>query len=146
MFVPRALRLKGVREAPRPKAAKASSADKSESSKDDALVEAMQGISTTSPTPQEGYIDPKALHRGPKFIVAPVTPEYLAQLVAGLELIFSDYAHQEQVRAEWLQQRYRTVHGEEACTDTLYQEATHAHTRPQSYISPPSLNIPTSPP
>jgi hypothetical protein len=132
MFVPRALRLKGVREAQRTRPAKPSLADKSEissgSSREDALVDAMQGISTNSPAPQEGDIDLKAITRGPRFTVTPVTSEYLAQLLAGVELIFSDYAHQEQVRAEWLQQRYRTVQGEEACADTHRQLVIHADT------------------
>lgn len=114
MFVPRALRLKGVRET-KPKPSKPS-ADVSERNKDDALVDAMQGISTNSPTPQEDYIEPKVIARGPRFTVKPVTPEYLAQLVVGIELIFSDYAHHEEVRADWLHQRYRTVDGEEKCT------------------------------
>lgn len=117
MFVPRALRLKGVRESQRPKLSKPPPADKSERSKDDALVDAMQGISTNSPTPQEEQIDPKlVVTRGPRFTVKPITPEYVAQLAAGVELVFSDYAHQEQARAKWLQQRYRTVAGEEKCT------------------------------
>ncbi|KAF1917076.1 hypothetical protein BDU57DRAFT_447504 [Ampelomyces quisqualis] len=109
MFVPRALRLKGVRETRRQKPSKPPPADHSESSRDDALVDAMQGISTDSP--KEEHIDPAAVSRGPRFTVKPVTSEYLAQLVAGVELIFSDYAHHEEVRAAWLQERYRTVDG-----------------------------------
>jgi hypothetical protein len=115
MFVPRALRLKGVRETLRQKPSKPLPADHSETSRDDALVDAMQGISTNSPTPQEEHIDPKAVSRGPRFTVKPVTSEYLAQLVAGVELIFSDYAHHEPVRAAWLQERYRKLDGEEKC-------------------------------
>jgi hypothetical protein len=116
MFVPRALRLKGIRETRQPQRPKPPPASESESTKDEALVDAMQGISTNSPTPQQEHIDPKVVTRGPRVTVKPVTPEYLAQLVAGLELIFSDYAHHEEVRAEWLQQRYRIVDGVEKCT------------------------------
>jgi hypothetical protein len=116
MFVPRALRLKGVRETQRPSRPKPPPTVEPESSKDDALVNAMQGISTNSPTPQQEHIDPKAVTRGPRFTVKQITPEYLSQLVAGVELIFSDYAHHEEVRAEWLQQRYRIVDGEDKCT------------------------------
>jgi len=76
----------------------------------------MEGISTNSPEPQKDQIDQKAVSRGPKFTVKPVTPEYIAQLAAGVELIFSDYAHQEEVRSKWLQERYRTVDGEQKCT------------------------------
>jgi hypothetical protein len=115
MFVPRALRLKGVRETQRPKLPISPTVHTSERSKDDALVDAMQGISTNSPTPQEEHIAPKPTTRGSNFTVKPVTPEYLAQLVAGIELIFSDYAHQEEVRGDWLQQYYRTVDGREKC-------------------------------
>ncbi|KAH7075478.1 hypothetical protein BKA63DRAFT_412705 [Paraphoma chrysanthemicola] len=109
MFVPRALRLKGIREPQRPKLVKPAPAAEVEVSKDDALVDAMQGISTSSPEPRKEPIGTKEITRGPRFTVKPVTPEYLAQLVAGIELILSDYAHQEDSRAAWLQQRYRTV-------------------------------------
>lgn len=141
MFVPRALRLKGFREAPRKKPPKPPPADHSESSKDAALVDAMQGISTNSPTPQEEQIDPTAVSRGPRFTVKPVTPEYLAQLVAGVELIFSDYAHHEEVRAAWLQERYRTVDGEEKCAlalQTSYIRRMADHVVQSSILLPSS--------
>lgn len=115
MFVPRALRLKGFRESERRKPDTPASADIRTINQDDALVDAMEGISTDSPTPQTEHVDSKAITRGPRFTVKPITPEYLAQLVAGIELIFSDYALQEEDRANWLQQRYRTVGGETKC-------------------------------
>lgn len=120
MFVPRALRLKGVREPQRPKATKARAepaADRLEISNQDTLVEAMERTrtSTASPAPPHEPIDPKATNRGPRFTSKPVTPEYLGQLAAGIELIFTDYAHQEKTRAKWLQSRYRTVDGEDNC-------------------------------
>jgi hypothetical protein len=74
----------------------------------------MEGISTNSPEPQQ-KIDQKASTRGSNFTVRPITPEYIAQLATGVELIFSDYAHQEQERSRWLQERYRTVNGEGKC-------------------------------
>lgn len=119
MFVPRALRLKGVRERQRPKAAKAQAeppADRMDICNQDALVEAMERTrtSTASPAPRH-EIDPKATNRGPRFTSKPVTPEYLAQLAAGIELIFTDYAHQEETRTKWLQSHYRTVDGDEKC-------------------------------
>ncbi|EAT76991.2 hypothetical protein SNOG_15616 [Parastagonospora nodorum SN15] len=99
MFVPRALRLKGVRET-KPKPSKPPP-EVTQRRQDEALVDAMQGISTNSPTPQEEQIEPKATPRGgPKFTVKAVTPEYLSQLVVGMELIFSDYAHQEEALRE----------------------------------------------
>jgi hypothetical protein len=116
MFVPRALRLKGVKEKPRPKITKAPSAPAaSEDKHDDALVEAMQNTSTKSPTYQPEKIDPKAIKSGPRFTTKPITPEYIAQLAAGIELVFSDYAHQEESRAKGLRDHYRTVDGEENC-------------------------------
>jgi hypothetical protein len=116
MFVPRALRLKGVREKPQPKPSKAQEAPASEVYHDDALVEAMQRTSTSSPDRQLDQIDAKAIKHGPRFTMKPVTPEYIAQLAAGMELICTDYAHHEEKRAKWLQDHYRTVDGEEKCT------------------------------
>jgi hypothetical protein len=118
MFVPRALRLKGVKEKPRPKSVKPPTHN-TESNRDDELVEAMQKTSTTSPDRQLEQIDPKAIKPGPRFTTKPVTPEYIAQLAAGIELIFTDYAHQEERRAKWLQEHYRTVDGEGNCTFAL---------------------------
>lgn len=125
MFVPRALRLKGVHETQRPKPAKPPSeplAGKHELSADDALVEAMGKTSTTSPAPQEEHIDPKAIKHGPRFTTKPVTPEYIAQLAAGIELIFTDYAHQDEKRAKWLQDHYRAVGEEEKCKSVLFED------------------------
>lgn len=112
MFVPRALRLKGVREKPRPRPARAPA----ESDGDDALVEAMQKTSTNSPTYQPEQIEAKAAKPGSRFTTKPVTPEYIGQLAAGIELIFTDCAHQEEERAKWLQDHYRKVDGEDKCT------------------------------
>ncbi|KAF2851041.1 hypothetical protein T440DRAFT_468164 [Plenodomus tracheiphilus IPT5] len=117
MFVPRSLRLKGVREAPRPRAAKVTPRAPADGRNDpeDALVEAMQKTSTgtSSPVPEAMQLRAKAAERGSNFTTKPVTPEYLGQLAAGLELIFSDYAHHEERRAAWLHERYRTVEGAE---------------------------------
>jgi hypothetical protein len=118
MFVPRALRLKGVREKPRPKPAKAAPKASAEGDQDDALVEAMQKTSTSSPTYQPEDTHLKHPKPGPRFTTKPVTPEYIGQLAAGIELIFTDYAHQEEQRAKWLQDHYRTVEGEEKCINT----------------------------
>jgi len=125
MFIPRALRLRGVHEKQRPKASKPPPAGPSVLSKDDELVDAMEGISTNSPEPQLQKTDQTPSARGgSKFTTRPVTPEYIAQLAAGIELIFSDYAHQEALRSKWLQEHYRTVDGEEKCTySTLIPEA-----------------------
>jgi hypothetical protein len=76
----------------------------------------MQNTSTNSPEYQPEPIEPKAIKQGPRFTTKPITPEYVAQLAAGIGLIFSDYAHQEEERAAWLQEHYRSVDGEENCT------------------------------
>lgn len=121
MFVPRALRLKGVREPQRPKAANATvrpridSGPKDPRNQDDALVYAMQKTSTTSPAPEPEQTHPKMI-KGPRFTTKPVTPEYIAQLAAGIDLIFTDYAHQEEGRNTWLRSHYRTLNCEEKCT------------------------------
>lgn len=115
MFVPRALRLKGIKEPERHKAAKPPATEDDHAANDDALVDAMQGISTGSPEAQQDVASGKELARGPRFTVKPVTPEYIAQLAAGIELIFSDYAHREPARSEWLRKVYRTIDGEQKC-------------------------------
>ena len=119
MFVPRALRLKGVRELERPKTAKASpelQPDGTDTGSEDAFAEAMEKTRTTSPTPQPEHIDPKASNPGPRFTTKPITPEYIAQVASGIRLIFTDYAHQEKQRSKWLGDRYRTVDGMDKCT------------------------------
>ena len=134
MFVPRALRLKGVQEKQRPKPSKPPPADVSAQNKDDELVDAMEGISTNSPESQTAQIDQQVAPRGPKFTVKPITPEYIAQLAAGVGLIFSDYAHQERVRSKWLKERYRTVDGEEKCK---HSQVLSEHTTNHEFSRPP---------
>jgi hypothetical protein len=52
---------------------------------------------------------------GSRFAALPITPEFLAQLTTGMEMIFSDYSHQNGSSAEWLKARHRTVDGEQNC-------------------------------
>ncbi|KAF1962882.1 hypothetical protein CC80DRAFT_461298 [Byssothecium circinans] len=116
MFVPRALRLKGVKEAPKPKPAQAQApaavdSPSASNSKNDTHTEAAGKTSTTPAS--NGKPDTKAATRGPRFNSAPVTSDYLAELAAGVELIFTDYAHQAPESAQWLQERSRSVEGEE---------------------------------
>ncbi|KAF3048218.1 hypothetical protein E8E12_011313 [Didymella heteroderae] len=50
-----------------------------------------------SPSPRQDVAsNAQAPSRGPRFTTKPVTPEYISQLAAGIELIFTDYAHQEE--------------------------------------------------
>ena len=126
MFVPRALRLKGVREKSRPNTSQPPTSN-AEPNQDEALVKAMQNTSTSSPTPQpEEQIEQKAIKSGPRFTTKPVTPEYVAQLAAGIELIFTDYAHQDEERAKWLRERYRKIDGEENCKALLIKRSEHS--------------------
>lgn len=119
MFVPRAVRLKGVKEPPRPRLSKPpaeSQISKDDTNSRDGLVEAMGDASMDSPTPQQGVAsDAPVPSRGPRFTTKPVTPEYISQLAAGIELIFTDYAHQEEDRSRWLKNRYRLVDGDANC-------------------------------
>lgn len=117
MFVPRALRLKGVREkkqlhnieaAPGPPTGHV---DQHE----DALVQAMEKTSTRSPAPEQKELNSGDAKNGPRFTAKPVTAVYISQLAAGIELIFTDYAHQEETRSKWLQQHYRTLSEGEHC-------------------------------
>lgn len=80
---------------------------------------AMEKTTTSSPAPQALSPEPTAAPKGPRFTTKPITTEYIAQLAAGIELIFTDYAHQEQERAEWLKKHYRTVDGKEKCIQSM---------------------------
>lgn len=119
MFVPRAVRLKSVKGASRQKAANL--AENKEGSKDGAssketIDTAMGETSADSPLAQHKIAtNTAAPTRGPRFTTNPVNPEYLAQLAAGIELIFTDYAIQEEERSQWLRDRYRVVDGEAKC-------------------------------
>ena len=118
MFIPRAVRLKGVKEIQRPKLKRPLA--KGPSSKDEldskaALVKAMGEASMGSPDLQQEQTYQEAPTRGPRFTTKPVTPEYIAQLAAGIELIFTDYAHQDKEGSKWLKDRYRVVGDENNC-------------------------------
>ena len=115
MFVPRALRLKGLKETQKYKKATKASTVHGTTSSDDGLVEAMQNTSTTSPVPPNEQTESKPAARGTNSTTAPVTPEYIAQLAAGIELIFTDYAHRHPESARWLAKYYRKIEGEEKC-------------------------------
>lgn len=119
MFVPRALRLKGIKESQKRKQQEIgraeSAADTNAIKNEELLVESMDKISTTSPAPQPDEIDHQSITRGPRFTETPVTPESIAQLGAGVELIFTDYAHQHPESAKWLREHYRTIDGEDNC-------------------------------
>ncbi|KAJ8105284.1 hypothetical protein OPT61_g10274 [Boeremia exigua] len=117
MFVPRAVRLKGVKELQRPKVAKplvVPESSKNDTNSKDAPVQAMGETSMNLPAPQQVAVSDAAVPaRGPRFAIKTVAPEYIAQLAAGIELIFTDYAHAEEERSRWMRDRYRVINGEE---------------------------------
>ncbi|KAJ4356199.1 uncharacterized protein N0V89_004229 [Didymosphaeria variabile] len=118
MFVPRSLRLKGVKETQKRKIGQPQSSGAAQVSSEDALVQAMQRTSTDSvaPSPEaqaEEHGDKPTVLKSSKPATTAASLEYLAQVVAGIELIFTDYAHQDKDGAKWLQERHRTVDGEE---------------------------------
>lgn len=118
MFVPRVVRLKGVKESRRPKLKRPLANEppgRDEVDSKDALVEAMGETSMNSPGLQQEQTYQEAPTRGPRFTTKPITPEFIAQLAAGIELIFTDYAHQEKEGSKWLKNRYRVVDNESKC-------------------------------
>lgn len=117
MFVPRALRLQGVKETEKRKRPPKKSSGVAETASDDALVQAMQQTTTNSAAPSpaaqpEIHSPSSIVSRETQPATTTASPEFLAQLVAGIELIFADYAHQDKDGAQWLQERYRTVDAE----------------------------------
>ncbi|KAF2794096.1 hypothetical protein K505DRAFT_275789 [Melanomma pulvis-pyrius CBS 109.77] len=106
MFVPRALRLKGVRE---PKRVRKPTAH----AHVDEVAATLEKTSISHSSPQSRQIDSKKAFSGPRFTTPPITPEFLEKLLCGIELLFTDYAHQDKDRLAWLEKHYRVVDGEE---------------------------------
>lgn len=112
MFIPRALRLKSVKEAQKRKPHKTAAASRPD---EDALEQAIPKTNTdavaasTTTSYQEKQNDKRLDAKSSKSPHSTVSAEYLAQLAAGVELIFTDYAHQDTESAQWLQYRYRTI-------------------------------------
>lgn len=123
MFVPRALRLKGINEARTQKPARKRQADTSiantTAGENYLPKETTPTISPSSPAKEQDRFDQKVISRGPSFASTPVTPDYIAQLAAGVELIFTDYALQYPESSTWLRERYRTVGGEKYCESNV---------------------------
>jgi hypothetical protein len=111
MFVPRAVRLKGMREADRNKSERPTKRVRIENGPEQLKTSDAAARST----PQEADIN---LNRPVNKESAPktATPEYLGKLVCGIELLFTDYAHQDKASADWLKSHYREVEGESGCT------------------------------
>lgn len=115
MFVPRALRLKGIKEIkkkPVPDQTKTASATGSSLREraEQASQEPNEVPATTLSKLQELVSETKpAVSANSNLTTLPITAEYLGQLVAGIELLFTDYAHQAKDSAAWLQKHYRTI-------------------------------------
>lgn len=139
MFVPRSLRLKGVKEPPKKEPEQRGEASTSSNANVETPNVATQ-INSTFLQPGDQTKGPENTTKGPKFTIPLATPEYLAQLAAGVELIFTDYAHQHPEHANWLRERYRTVEGEENCqSDLLFTPPLLNNA--QFYICQPFLSM-----
>lgn len=118
MFVPRALRLKGVKEAQKHETDKSNrGAQDSTSAPQYGPIESMQKANTSSTA---AFLAPAQRDQKAPAIISELSKaptsassEYLAQLIAGIELIFTDYAHQDEDGAKWLQERHRTIDSED---------------------------------
>ncbi|KAH7122296.1 hypothetical protein B0J11DRAFT_507295 [Dendryphion nanum] len=108
MFLPRALRLKGIKPAETHSAGQAT-----KSACDEPAPQPQQDKIQADPEPVRINDTSKTISTSSKPLSATkITPEYLGQVLSGVELLFSDYAHQEPEAAKWLQNHYRVVNGE----------------------------------
>jgi len=114
MFVPRALRLKGIKEPQ--KARKPPTEPPIQDPDIEKVTAALKKTSTSHVSPQPEHIDSKKAFSGPRFTAPKVDEDYLAKLLCGIELLFTDYAHQHEDGKRWLEKHYRVVDGAEKCT------------------------------
>lgn len=113
MFVPRAVRLKGVREPDRTKIERPRKKARVQSELDDS---ASIKIPDAAPASTEKEVDTNVTKSVDKVASHKSTsPEYLGKLLSGVELLFTDYAHQDKAGADWLKGHYRDVEGESNC-------------------------------
>jgi hypothetical protein len=114
MFVPRALRLKGVRE---PQKAPKARTEPSQEAVIEDVTATLRKTSTSDTSPQAKQINSTKACSGPRFTAPKVDEDYLDKLLCGIELLFTDYAHQHEDGKRWLEKHYRVV-GEGKCTLT----------------------------
>ncbi|KAF2712706.1 hypothetical protein K504DRAFT_531763 [Pleomassaria siparia CBS 279.74] len=120
MFVPRALRLKGVREPERSRKPpvkkshiKPNTEPETESSIDE-VITAMRRTSTSHSTlPPPEQIESTKAFSGPRYTAPTIPSDYLGKLFCGIELLFTDHAHQHKDGSRWLEKHYRVADGEE---------------------------------
>lgn len=113
MFIPRAVRLKGTTSKPKTLThVESINSDTGNTASPQPQPEDL--VSIPNPEPPAG---PKnATSTTKKAAVATAfKPDYLGQLLCGIELIFTDYAHQDPDGSKWLQTHYRHVDGEGKC-------------------------------
>jgi hypothetical protein len=124
MFVPRAVRLNGVREPQRPDKTDAVAKDPTGNVTTTAEDTHDENLPEEKIKPQNDSTEASPKSGEKRFTTAPVTPVYLAQVAIGVELIFSDYAHHDEVRSKWLSDHYRTVDGDEKCIHSILMPLT----------------------
>lgn len=102
MFVPRALRLRGVKEA------------KKDDGEPPAKKRRIAPLATKNPNTGNATTSAKQSKRGsmePSTTSSSFNAEYLGFLTAGVELIFTDYAMQSEEGDAWLRKHYRNLDG-----------------------------------
>ncbi|KAF2177201.1 hypothetical protein K469DRAFT_697405 [Zopfia rhizophila CBS 207.26] len=123
MFLPRSLQRKGFRESQKDRGEPP--AKKARFEHEASFPTASSDSTTAKPiTDSPSIFEEKAFQdstkqtqgavsqRGPRFTAPVITDDYLSQLVCGIELIFTDHAHQDEEGAKWLKKHYRVISGE----------------------------------
>ena len=123
MFVPRALRLKGIKEPQ--KARKPLTEPPPQEADVENVTAALKKTSTSHVSLQPERIDPMKAFSGPRFTAPMVDEDYLAKLLCGIELLFTDYAHQHEDGKRWLEKHYRVVDDAEKCTPSVLFTNSH---------------------
>lgn len=111
MFVPRTLRLKGVKEPQKPPKEPPAKKRRTE----DNALESGKIAPAVVFKEEQNNANPKTT-KGSNLITPATNPEYLGQLVCGIELVFTDYAQQDKESSSWLVSHYREVDGRGNCT------------------------------
>ena len=114
MFIPRAVRLKNTTSTGRKSTAHTKPTNKNARNPGLESGAASSGIDSKHAPPVDDHKD-----TNPTIAKSPSLPtlklDYVGQLLHGVELIFTDYAHQDPSGANWLETHYRVIDGEERC-------------------------------
>ena len=68
-----------------------------------------------------------------------IDDEYLEQLVCGIELVFTDYAHQDDEGRAWLNKYGRMLHGDGGCEFSLLILVTNGYLNVYFCVIPDSI-------